>query len=347
MRGYEEMARKSFQKQKVEVKPRDFIANNPELLKKWRNPKEMSPSEREKFYKEIDKNIRKVSGEADRKKLIMNGNKITVTIYNYGSLSAPGDRITDVVWNGLGYAYEFGPLVGASVVDTSGRRIHIITDGLLDGGDRSPDGTKRWGWQPLPGYADPNQDYIAHNPDKDRNGDGKPDSWPASWYDPVLGKYVWPGYLSRDATQADLEAFYVMDDRDNEEFAYFPFPNDSSRRGLGIQAQVRVLQWSNPLAEDAIFIVYTITNVSPKNLDSVVFGMWGDPHVGVRQIILMMIHTLSHRIMFRIIHLLITYLSMQEAWFILGTMTGKECLGESLGILVINFWSRQGIRMME
>jgi hypothetical protein len=280
MRGYEEMARKSFQKQKVEVKPPDFIANNPELLKKWRNPKEMSPSEREKFYKEIDKNIRKVSGEADRKKLIMNGNKITVTIYNYGSLSAPGDRITDVVWNGLGYAYEFGPLVGASVVDTSGRRIHIITDGLLDGGDRSPDGKKRWGWQPLPGYADPNQDYIAHNPDKDRDGDGKPDSWPASWYDPVLGKYVWPGYLSRDATQADLEAFYVMDDRDNAEFAYFPFPDDSSRRGLGIQSQVRVLQWSNPLAEDAIFIVYTITNVSPKNLDSVVFGMWGDPHVG-------------------------------------------------------------------
>ncbi|CUS92500.1 hypothetical protein JGI13_02107, partial [Candidatus Kryptonium thompsonii] len=40
-----------------------------------------------------------------------------------------------------------------------------------------------------------------------------------------MGKYVWPGYLSRDATQADLEAFYVMDDRDNEEFAYFPFEN--------------------------------------------------------------------------------------------------------------------------
>jgi len=257
-----------------------YIANNPKLAEKYKKIKSLSSLEIQNFYREIDKNIRKTAGEADRKKLVMNGNKITVTVYNYGSLSAPGDRITDVVWNGLGYAYEFGPLVGASVVDTSGRRIHIITDGLLDGGDRSPDGTKRWGWQPLPGYADPNQDKIAHNPDQDRDGDGKPDSWPSSWYDPVLGKYVWPGYLARDATQADLEAFYVMDDRDNEEFAYFPFPDDSSRRGLGVQAQVRLLQWSNPLAEDAIFIVYTITNVSSKDLDSVVFGMWGDPHVG-------------------------------------------------------------------
>ncbi len=282
MSGYEEIARNSvLMKRNIEVVlPPSYIADNPKLLKKWRNPKEMTPEERERFFKELDKNIKKVGGEADRKKLVMNGNKITVTIYNYGSLSAPGDRITDVVWNGLGYAYEFGPLVGTSVVDTSGRRIHIISDGLLDGGDRSPDGTKRWGWQPLPGYADPNQDKIAHNPDQDRDGDGKPDSWPASWYDPVLGKYVWPGYLARDATQADLETFYVMDDRDNEEFAYFPFPGDSSRRGLGLQVQVRALQWSNPLAEDVIFLIYTITNVSPKDLDSVVFGMWGDPHVG-------------------------------------------------------------------
>ncbi|CUT08364.1 hypothetical protein JGI9_01590 [Candidatus Kryptonium thompsonii] len=257
-----------------------YIAKDTWLSERYKKLKSLSESEVKEFYRRLDKNLRKTAGEADRKKLVMNGNKITVTIYNYGSLSAPGDRITDVVWNGLGYAYEFGPLIGASVVDTSGKRIHIITDGLLDGGDRSPDGTKRWGWQPLPGYADPNQDKIAHNPDKDLDGDGKPDSWPSSWYDQNLGKYVWPGYLSRDATQADLEAFYVMDDRDNEEFAYFPFENDPSRRGLGVQAQVRVLQWSNPLAEDAIFIVYTITNVSDKNLDSVVFGMWGDPHVG-------------------------------------------------------------------
>ncbi len=226
--------------------------------------------------------FKKVKAYADRKSLIMNGNKITTIIYNYGAIGAGGNfnRRLNVIWNNLPYLFEFSPLVAASVVDTNKRIVHVVSDGLRYYSTVSPDGIEFWTFNPLPGYADPNQDQIAHNPDKDRDGDGKPDSWPASWYDPVLGRYVWPGYLSRDATQADLEAFYVMDDRDNEEHAYFPFPNDSSRRGLGVQAQVRVLQWSNPLAEDAIFIVYTITNVSPKNLDSVVFGMWGDPHVG-------------------------------------------------------------------
>ncbi|CUU04955.1 hypothetical protein JGI3_01035 [Candidatus Kryptobacter tengchongensis] len=226
--------------------------------------------------------LEKVKAYADRKSLIMNGNKITTIIYNYGAIGAGANfnRRLNVIWNNLPHIYEFSPLVAASVVDTNNRRIHIVSDGLRYYSTVSPDGTEFWTFNPLPGYADPNQDEIAHNPDKDRDGDGKPDSWPSSWYDPVLGKYVWPGYLARDATQADLEAFYVMDDRDNEEFAYFPFPDDSSRRGLGVQAQVRLLQWSNPLAEDAIFIVYTITNVSSKDLDSVVFGMWGDPHVG-------------------------------------------------------------------
>ncbi|CUU09225.1 hypothetical protein JGI1_02295, partial [Candidatus Thermokryptus mobilis] len=227
-------------------------------------------------------NFRKVKSYADRKSLIMNGNKVMTVIYNYGAIGAGPNfnRRLNVVWNDLPHIYEFSPLVAASVVDTSGRRIHVVSDGLRYYSTVSPDGTEFWTFNPLPGYADPNQDKIAHNPDKDRDGDGKPDSWPASWYDPVLGKYVWPGYLSRDATQADLEAFYVMDDRDNKEHGYFPFPEDSTRRGLGVQVQVRALQWSNPLAEDCIFFVYTITNVSPKKLDSVIFGMYGDADIG-------------------------------------------------------------------
>jgi len=226
--------------------------------------------------------LRKIKAYADRKSLIMNGNKITTIIYNYGAIGAGGNfnRRLNAIWNNLPHIFEFSPLVAASVVDTNNRRIHIVSDGLRYYSTISPDGTEFWTFNPLSGYADPNQDEIAHNPDKDRDGDGKPDSWPSSWYDPVLGRYVWPGYLSRDATQADLEAFYVMDDRDNKEHAYFPFPEDSSKRGLGVQVQVRALQWANPLAEDCIFFVYTITNVSPKTLDSVIFGMYGDADIG-------------------------------------------------------------------
>ena len=50
--------------------------------------------------------------------------------------------------------------------------------------------------------------------------------------------------------------------------------------GLGIEIECRYYQWSNPLAEDVIFLIYKVTNKSEKDLNDVIFGMWGDPHIG-------------------------------------------------------------------
>ena len=86
--------------------------------------------------------------------------------------------------------------------------------------------------------------------------------------------------MRQGASNADEEAFFVCDDRNNKEFEYYPFPDDSSRKGLGIQIEYRYYQWANPLAEDIIFLIYKITNKSPKDLENVIFGMWGDPHIG-------------------------------------------------------------------
>ena len=47
-----------------------------------------------------------------------------------------------------------------------------------------------------------------------------------------------------------------------------------------MQVDGRAFQWSNALAENTIFFVYTITNTSDKNLDSVFFGIYGDPDLG-------------------------------------------------------------------
>ena len=110
--------------------------------------------------------------------------------------------------------------------------------------------------------------------------DGKPDSWPRDWYNETLGEYVWPGYLVQGENNADLEAFFVMDDRDNKEFNYFPYTQDNSKQGLGVQIDARAFQWSNSLAANSIFFVWSITNVSDTPLDSVVFGIYGDPDVG-------------------------------------------------------------------
>jgi hypothetical protein len=251
-----------------------------------------------------------------RRDALLNGNKITTQITNFGSISAPGNRITDIVWNGLGYGYEFGPLVAAEIVDENREDpqsvpkrdangnvvtdangdtvyvMHIVSDGLVsNGGEQSPDNAQWWGWQPIPcaqpvgGFegiqvVDPISTKIPTSDDLDRNLDGKPDSWPDSWFNENLGDYVWPGALRQGASNADKEALYFMNDYQNLEFAYLPFEDRPDSKGLGLEVEVRLYQWVNPLAEDAIFLVYKITNKSGKDLDKVIFGMWGDPHVG-------------------------------------------------------------------
>ncbi len=232
--------------------------------------------------------LKKTNADVDRKSLFMNGNNIAVEIENYGGIG-PGfggiREITNLIWRDAPYIFQFCPIVGASVVDTAGQRIHIITDGMNDWdrpGLREIDlatGLK-WQWQPLPGYADPNQPNIASNPAFDSDRDGKPDSWPRDWYNQTLGQYVWPGYLVQGENNADLEAFFAMDDRDNKEFPYYPYTNDNTKQGLGVQIDGRAFQWSNSLAANAIFFVWSITNVSDTPLDSVVFGVYGDPDIG-------------------------------------------------------------------
>ncbi|MEJ2634373.1 MAG: hypothetical protein P8184_03660 [Calditrichia bacterium] len=222
------------------------------------------------------------------KETIISGNQIRVLLTNQGSISTPNadNSNADLVWpkgpNSLGYAFEFGPLVGAEVTGKDGETLHIVDDGFIlrADGDYEPGTDNKWGWEPKKGFSDPNSPALAHFSDLDENLDGKPDSWPENWYNAALGRYVWPAFLGDDATTPDEEVFYVMDDFDNAEYPYYPDPQDSTMRGLGLELQVRIFQFNNPLAEDLIFLVYTITNVSPKKLDKIYLGMFGDPHVG-------------------------------------------------------------------
>jgi hypothetical protein len=242
-----------------------------------------------------DKSLRKIAGEQDRKYYMMNGNNILTQIWNYGGIGAglPGDQggslreRLNLVWRDLSYIFQFCPLVGAEVPSAINpeQKIRIVSDGLFDysnPGLRDEDRVTgfKWTWQPLPGYADPNQEFMASNPAFDSDRDGKPDSWPREWYSEALGEYVWPGYLTVGENNADLETYWVMDDRDNREFPYYPFQDDSLRKGLGLQVDGRAFQWSNSLAANALFFVWTITNVSEKPLDKVFFGIYGDPDLG-------------------------------------------------------------------
>lgn len=256
------------------------------------DPKKATPAEMQRVIDFLDRNLdrqlAKRGGDArEIRSFIMRGNKITTIVYNYGNITRPNTlgNVADLVWNRLGYGFEFTPLVAAKVVDRFGDTVKIVDDGmwLPNQGGYSPDGTEKWGWLPKAGYAAPGQPDIAAWSDRsDVQGDlsRKPSSWPESFYNNTLGRYVWPSFLGNDATTPDEEVFFVADDYTNRKYEYYPFPDDSSKRGLGLDLEVRFFQFNNPLAEDIIFLVYRVTNRSPKTLHNVYFGMHGDPHVG-------------------------------------------------------------------
>ena len=262
----------------------------------WKNfdPKKASPAQMEQVNRTIEKNLglqlgklQKGAGDpAEIRSLIMKGNKITTVVYNYGNITRPStlSNVADLVWNNLGYGFEFSPLVAGEVIE-KGTTYHILDDGmwLPTQGGYSPDGTMKWGWLPKKGYAAPGQaDIAAWSARSSVQGDltRKPSSWPESWYNPTLGRYVWPSFLGNDATTPDEEVYFVVDDYSNAKYPYYPFPNDSTKRGLGLEMEVRFFQFNNSLAEDIIFLVYRVTNKSPKTINRVWFGMYGDPHIG-------------------------------------------------------------------
>lgn len=150
----------------------------------------------------------KVSGDqTEIKESIMSSNEITTILYNYGSICKPNtlSYIADMVWNELGYMFEFGPLVAAEVVGENGDTLHITSDSfvLKSQGDYNPDGTQKWGWLPRRGYSNPNSYEIANSLN--------PESWPNDWS-------YWPGEYGDNVIVAENEVYYVIDDFTNAEF---------------------------------------------------------------------------------------------------------------------------------
>ena len=101
----------------------------------------------------------KVQGEQGAiKQAILNSNDISTVVFNYGSIGKPNYMANraDFFWDSdsLGYMFEFGPIVAAQVVDSSGDTLHITDDSFIlpNQGTYSPDGTQKWGWLPDSGY---------------------------------------------------------------------------------------------------------------------------------------------------------------------------------------------------
>jgi len=202
-----------------------------------------------------------------------NGNLVETLFYNFGEVAWWGRQPSGVWPLGSRHSYMDGitPIVVTEVLDTRGDTVHICEAGYRELMDVSADGVER-GWQPRPGYANPNQDKIAMSDD--------PNAWPPSWPDKDASwNGYWNGYFGK-RTNADQESFFVMDDNTDDGHDFFPDSTDHTRRGLGLQVGVRGFQWSNMLAEDLIFWHYDITNEGTTVYQKMIFGMYVDVGVG-------------------------------------------------------------------
>ncbi|MCH8927384.1 MAG: hypothetical protein IIB39_01555 [Candidatus Marinimicrobia bacterium] len=249
------------------------------------------------------------------------GNLIRSAYSNFGNIGSRTLAEARMEWpagSGVTYGFEFIFWVASEVVTDNGDTLHIISD-RYTGGSRdvpSPE-DHNWGWEPLPGYF--NDGEITLGVDEDINGNGildegedlnnngeldrqlinkvefpamshLPETWPFDWPDGSFPgeagtrRNKWNGLFGA-FVRADQESYYVIDDRSNDEFPYFPFDDPTpflqgGSQGVGLQVEVRNFQWSNPLAEDILISIYQIKNVSGKPLNKNIVGMYIDADVG-------------------------------------------------------------------
>jgi hypothetical protein len=215
----------------------------------------------------------KSTGDRGWRKLgLMNGNLISSTYVNTSQVAKGHIGLQWPTGSGHEYMDDLIPIVCAEAVDVNGNVIHPLECNYEWSLDVAPDGLTEWGWQPLPGYLNPTQDLpaISH----------KQFTWPEKWPDRPDWSGFWNGYFGRGILNADQETYFVADDDADEEFQYFPDSTDHSRRGIGMRMSVRAMQWSHVLAEDCIFWVYDVLNVSTTDYEKVLFGMFVDSKSG-------------------------------------------------------------------
>jgi hypothetical protein len=220
----------------------------------------------------VPADIEAVGDRGWRKLGLMNGNLIASTYVNTSQIAKGHIGLQWPTGSGHEYMDDLIPFVCAEAVDVNGDTIHPLECNYEWSLDVSPDGLTEWGWQPLPGYLNPVQDRpaISH----------KTETWPEMWPDRPGWSGEWNGYFGRGLLNADQETYFVVDDDADEEFEYYPDSTDQERRGIGMRMSVRGMQWSHVLAEDCIFWVYDVTNVSTTSYEKVLFGMFVDSKSG-------------------------------------------------------------------
>ncbi len=237
------------------------------------------------------------------------GNLIRVTFHNHGMLGAQkGD-------NSLFYAGEWP--INSGMVQMGNASSFVMSElRVFAGLDSTGDSTytyitpaafcQGWdpnifskdsltgsflGFEPLPGY------YNIANKEKDPLHavamSHQAFTWPASWpdklddpFNPGWGGH-WNGYFGKDQKNADEESYYAVDDYTYKKVVSGypmpkPIPGQPQRGGLGLRQLVRGLQWSNPDAQDCIFLIYYMKNIGELNHAKTVFALNVGASIGAK-----------------------------------------------------------------
>ncbi|MBN1781149.1 hypothetical protein JW948_08505 [bacterium] len=228
------------------------------------------------------------------------GNQVRCNFYNDGMVGRRYVNPDDIggewpINTGHDYMNQMIMFVGAEVKDENGEIKHIMSEGNgcttgnsnnADSGDSGPNG-EWYSMAPLPGFAN-------DTPDPDLSEDPRvamsqwewswPETWPDKFEDAVDPGWAgsWNGYFGKNVYNADQESYYVMDDYNNREFAFYPDSTDVNRRGLGLRGTVRGFQWSNVLVEDILFLLYDVKNIGTTNHQKMNFGVMSGPIMGNR-----------------------------------------------------------------
>ena len=211
------------------------------------------------------------------------GNKIRTTFYNYGLVGRWSNEPEDIggewpINSGHEYIGDVGHMVGTEFIDADNiKKKSVITIDSPRGSEFNLD--THWGWEPLPGYSNPDTPLVAMShmgPSEGENANVNtwPEQWPDKLDDPLDPGWAgsWNGYFGKDQKNAEQESYFVMDDAQDAEFFYYPDSNDLERRGMGLRCTQRGLQWNHILAEDVLFWLYDIKNISDYDMEKMVFG---------------------------------------------------------------------------
>jgi hypothetical protein len=213
------------------------------------------------------------------RKGFMDGNLAATVYYNFGEVADwENEPSRSGVWpKGTNHTYLDGVAIIVQAEAQAGVLIHPLETNYYEFTRYDPSTGVTYGWWPLPGYSDAITGSPARSDD--------PKTWPPAWPDrPLDWNESWNGFFGKGVFNADVETYFVFDDNEDREYLlehnFQPDAADPTRGGLGMQVRARGFQWSQVLAEDAIFWYYEITNMGTYDYQKTLFAQYIDWGIG-------------------------------------------------------------------